>query len=437
MSIRKAAIGGLAIAVFGSLTLTACGSDDGDDGGGGGGEVTINFTWWGSDERAQRYEQAIDLFEKRHPNIKVQTSFAEFQDYWTQRNTDSTAQELPDVFQMDMSYIQEFGKNGMLLDMNDYAGNQLDVSTIDEQLLGAGVVDDQQVGVPLGSNTWSLIVNPDKLNELGVEAPDWDYSWQDYNDFVAEATQAGAGMDPKVYGSTDYTMVWWVFLQYVVQQGVEPFDESGQWNFTEEHLSDFLAMADDLRFESMVPAERVEQIDPLAPFAAGETPAEFHWDNFITGWAAELGSENLELMPPPTGPDGEKHMFFKPSMLLSIGANTSHPEESAQLISFLVNDPEAGQIIGTDLGVPASQERLDALDVEEGSYDQKVIAYEQRVRDEGYATEPVPIHAQGFGAVENEYVKVLANDRGYDQIDNDEFVSRLFDSLEANILVNE
>ncbi|MEO3752998.1 extracellular solute-binding protein [Streptomyces sp. B6B3] len=432
MSIRRTAICGLAVAVLGSLGLTACGSDDG---GGEGGDVTLNFTWWGADERASRYEEAIDLFEAAHPNIKVQTSFAEFNDYWTQRSTDATGQSLPDVFQMDLSYIQEYGNNGLLYDMGEYAGQQLDTSTIDEQLLDAGTVNDQQVGIPLSTNTWALLINPDLLDELGVEAPDWDYTWDEFNDFLAEVAAAGADHDPQVYGGGDYTMVWWTFMQYLVQEGIEPFAENGQWNFTEQDLIDFLSLTEDLRFDGMVPAERVDQLDPASVFGSGESPADMTWDNFITNWGTELGSENVELMPPPTGSDGEKHMFFKPSMLLSMGANTEHPEEAAQLVDFLVNDTEAGQILGTDLGVPASQERLDALEVEEGSYDEKVIEYEARVRDEGYVTEPVPTPAQGFGAVEGEYVTVLADEFSYQQIDAEEFASRLFDSLETNIVV--
>jgi multiple sugar transport system substrate-binding protein len=419
------------VAVLGSVGLTACGSDDG---GGEDGKVTLNFTWWGADERASRYEEAIDLFEAAHPDIKVQTSFAEFNDYWTQRSTDATGQALPDVFQMDMSYIQEYGNNGLLYDMSEYAGQQLDTSTIDEQLLGAGSVNDQQVGIPLSTNTWALLINPDLLDELGVEAPDWDYTWEEFNDLIAEASAAGADMDPQVYGGGDYTAVWWSFMLHLIQNGTQPFQDSGEWNFTEQDLIDFLSLTDDLRADAMVPAERVEQLTPATAFGSGESAMDMTWDNFLTNWGAELGSENLELLPPPSGPDGEKHMFFKPSMLLSMGANTEHPEEAAQLVDFLVNDTEAGQIIGTDLGVPASQERLDALEVEPGSYDEKVIEYEQRVRDEGYATEATPVQPQGFGAVESEYVTVLAKEFAYGQIDAEELASRLFDSMETNII---
>lgn len=430
MSIKRTAMRGLAAAAVGSLALTACGSGDGGD---DGGRVTLNFTWWGADERANRYERAIELFEEQHPNIRVQTSFADFPNYWTQRSTDATGGNLPDVLQMDTSYIQEYANNGLLYDMSEFEGEQLDISTIDENVLEAGVVNEQRVGIPLSTNTWSLIINPDLLDELDVEAPDWDYTWDEYYDFVAEVTEAGEDHDPRIYGATDHTTIWWLFMHHLLQQGIQPFDPNGEWNFTEDDLREFLESGDEVRPYTF-PAERNEQLEPLGAFDSGESVAEFTWDNFLANYGSQLDTENLELMPPPSGPDGQKHMFFKPSMQMSMGANTDHPEEAAELINFLVNDVEAGQIIGTEVGVPASQQRLEALEVEPGSYDEKVIEYEQRVREEGYATETTPIHAQGFGAVENEYVEIIGKEFGFGTIGVDEYVSRVFDSLETNIV---
>ncbi|WP_129839228.1 extracellular solute-binding protein [Streptomyces sp. RFCAC02] len=434
MSIRRTAMSGIALALVGSFALSACGSDDsGDDGG----KVTLNFTWWGGDERSARYEEAIDLFEADHPDIEVQTSFAEFQDYWTQRSTDATSGELPDVMQMDASRLLEYANNGLLYDMSEFTdGGPLDTSTIDEELLSSGTANEQLVAIPTGTNTLALMYNPDLLADLGIDPPEWDYTWDDYNDLMHQVAEAGADRDPQVYAGGDYTMVWWFFMQYLVQQGIEPFSENGEMNFDEQDMKDWINSADSVREPEDVtfPAERAEQLLPKADFTAGEAAFQFHWDNFLSGNSADLGSDNIQLLPIPTAADGEKHMFFKPTMQLSMGSNTSHPEEAAELIDFLINSPEAGEIIGTDLGVPASSERLDAMSFEEGSLDQRIIEYEQRVRDEGAATATVPFQPEGFGALETEYVEVLSQEFGYRQIDTDEFVERWFSEAQ-NLLV--
>ena len=121
--------------------------------------------------------------------------------------------------------------------------------------------------------------------------------------------------------------------------------------------------------------------------------------------------------------DGERGMFFKPSMLLSSGANTEHPEEAATLIDFLVNDPEVGAIFGTSKGVPAVEAQREAMELEEGSVDARVVAYEEAVAE--YVTEPVPIPVKGFGSIEAEY-KRLGEELAYGTITVDEFVETWF-----------
>jgi len=129
------------------------------------------------------------------------------------------------------------------------------------------------------------------------------------------------------------------------------------------------------------------------------------------------------MMPVPSSEDGEKAMFFKPSMLLSAGANTEHPAEAAMLIDFLINDPEVGRIFGTSKGVPATQAQRDAMTLDEGSVDARVVAYEEAVADQ--VTEPVPVPVKGFGAIEQEY-KRLSDELAYGTITADEFVEGWF-----------
>ncbi|WP_062211421.1 ABC transporter substrate-binding protein [Streptomyces sp. NBRC 109706] len=428
MPIRKTTLGGVALALVGALTLSACGGDS----GGGDGKVTLQFTWWGTEGRADRYQAAVDLFEDQNPDITVQTSFAEFGDYWTQRNTDATSGELPDVLQMDLSRLLEYGNGGLLYDLGEFEGEQLDTSTIEENLLASGRANDQLVAVPTGTNVMSLHYNPDLLDELGVEAPDWDYTWDDFHAFIQEVSAAGAEHEPRVYGSTDYTMVWWMFMTHLIQRDIDPFSETGEMNFTEDDMREFISSADSLREPENVtfPADRTEQLAPKSGFTAGEAAAEVNWDNMLSQASHDADHDNLQLMPLPSGPDGEKHAFFKPTMQLSVGANSSHPEEAALLIDFLINDPEAGDIIGTELGIPASQERLDSLQVEPGSPDERIVEFEQRMRDEGHMTEAAPFHPDGFGSVEAEYVDVLGSEFGYGQISVDDFVSRWFSEAE-------
>jgi multiple sugar transport system substrate-binding protein len=389
-------------------------------------EVTLNFTWWGNDDRAARYEEALDLFTEQHPNITVQTSFQDFPNYWTSRATEAAGRSLPDVMQFDLSYLREYNENGHLLDLTDYLGEAIDTAEIDESLLASGQLDDAQVGIPTSTNTLALFYHPSLLEQTGVEVPSEDYTWDDYNEFIAAVSSAGESTPEgqPIYGSGDYTATFWFFLQWLVQKGVEPFTEDGELGFDEQDMKDFLSSTEDLRADKAVyPVERGVQLLPLGGFTVNEAATEISWDNFLAGYEADSGDTDIQMLPVPSGEDGNKAMFFKPSMLLSAGANTEHPAEAAMLIDFLINDPEVGRIFGTSKGVPATQAQRDAMTLEEGSVDARVTAYEEAVADQ--VTEPVPVPVKGFGSIEAEY-KRLGEELNYGTITVDEFVDSWF-----------
>ncbi|SFC84504.1 ABC transporter substrate-binding protein [Streptomyces aidingensis] len=436
MSIRKAAIRGLAIAAVGSLALTACSDDSGNGDGGSGGDggtVTLNMQWWGNDDRAARYEAAIDAFEAANPDIKVNTGFAAWPDYWTARNTEAAGGALPDVLQMDTSYLRQYAGTGQLADLTEYVGNGLDLSGFEESLVESGKVDGGLYAVATGTNTLALFYNPDLLAELGVEMPEDIGSWDEYTALYAEIAEAGADRDPAVYASADHTGTFWLFLQWLIQQDIDPFTEDGGLNFTKDDMAAWLETTAEVREAGdAFPIERVVQLEPVTPFSAVETATEFHWDNFLASYVGESGVETLELMPLPSGPDGAKHQFFKPTMQLAVGANSDHPEEAAKLIDFLVNSPEAGEIFGTNLGVPSTQAQRDALTLEEGSVDAKVMAYEAMVAEQGHVSEVAPLPIEGFGSIEEEY-RTLHQEFAYGEMSVQDFVDRWFAEAEIHL----
>ncbi|MGK2889862.1 MAG: hypothetical protein ACSLEN_14460 [Candidatus Malihini olakiniferum] len=67
-------------------------------------------------------------------------------------------------------------------------------------------------------------------------------------------------------------------------------------------------------------------------------------------------SAKLEAGPYLTLPDAkDSGMFYKPAIMLFIGKNTLYPQESTQLINFLLNGPEGISAIVLQRGVPLSQ----------------------------------------------------------------------------------
>lgn len=430
-----------AVAAVAALALTACSS-----GGSGDAEptasttgpdtspVTLNFTWWGNDDRAARYNEALALFKEKYPYITVQTSFAAFPDYWTARSTEAAGRALPDVMQFDLSYLREFNQNGQLLDLQEWVDNgTIDLTGFDETLTTAGVLEDKMIGIPTSTNTFAMFQNPNVIEQTGATFPDEaDYTWEDYNEFIAEVSEAGEKTTDGygLYGAVDYTGTFWFFIQWLLQKGITPFEEDGTFGFDEAEIVEFLDLTADLRADKLVfPVDRNVSLAPKGGFTVNETATEMSWDNFLAGYVADSGTANLAMAQIPSIEPGEKALFFKPSMLLSSGANTKYPEQAATLINFLLTDPEVGTIFGTSKGVPADDEQRAAVDTTEGSVDAQVIAYEEKVAEQ--VTESTPIPVKGFGTIESKW-RTLAEELGYGTLTPEDFAEQWFAEAELS-----
>ncbi len=431
----------VAVTAAAALTLAACAGGDAGDSeaapsstGPDTSPVTINFTWWGNDDRAARYNEALDLFKTKYPYITVQTSFAAFPDYWTKRSTEAAGRSLPDVMQFDLSYLREFSQNGQLLDLAPYVENgSIDVDNFDENLLKSGELDGKTVGIPTSTNTFAMFQNPHVIEATGATFPDEaTYTWDEYNDFIADVSDAGAKTADGygLYGAVDYTGTFWFFIQWLLQKGITPFEDDGSFGFKEKDVVEFLDLTADLRDNKQVyPTDRNVALAPKGGFTVNETASEMSWDNFLAGYVADSGTTDLAMAQIPSIKAGEKHQFWKPSMLLSSGANTKHPEAAATLINFLLTDPEVGTIFGTSKGVPADSEQRAAVETEPGSVDAQVIAYEEKVADS--VTEPTPIPVKGFGAIEAKW-KSLGEELGYGTLSPEDFASQWFAEAEMS-----
>lgn len=452
---KKSLIGSVAAIAAASFVLAACGSggntgggdstsgstESADSDGDAGAPAdpadvsgTISFMWWGNDSRAEMYEASLELFKEEYPNVEVQTSWQAFPDYWTARNTEAAGSALPDVMQFDSAFLREYASANRLLDLTEYIDNgSIDLSGFDESLVAAGNLNGVQVGIPTSTNTLGMFVNPTVTEQTGVAFPEDGYTWEDLNTFILDSYDANASSAEgnRLYGSGDYTGTFWFFLQWLIQEGVEPFTEDGQLGFTQDHVKEWFGLTADVREkEAQFPVARGVALSPLGGFTVNEVSSEMSWDNFMAGYTADSGTDSIELHPIPAGADGTAN-FLRPSMLLASGANTKSPEAAVALINFLLTDPEVGAIFGTSKGVPADAAQREAIVAEDGSVDAKVLAYEEYVSTTETSTAPIPV--KGFGTIEEKW-RQLAEEIQYGNLSIDQFVSEWWAEAEMAVM---
>ncbi|GAB4003478.1 extracellular solute-binding protein [Glycomyces albus] len=372
----------------------------GDDGPAGTADdpIELSFEWWGNDDRAEITQQAVDLFMEKNEGITITTNFSDFPEYWQSMTTRMAGQDLPDVFQMDYSRLLQFGGNGMLLPLADL----VDTSDFIEGFLDTGYVNDELVAVPIAGNTLGMLYRADWFEAAGVTLEP-GYSWADYQDAMRQVTEHLA--QEGKWGGGDFAGQYHFMELWLRQQGASFYSEDGTaLNFDKGQLTEWWSMNEEVNADGTVaPIDVTTQWeeDGLVLDAIG---SEITWDNFMP-WLAPTVEENggqLALTAPPTSDPNNVGLYLKPSMQFVVGANTEHPDESARLIEFMLTDPDAIAILGTNRGVPATNVGRDNVEVDE--YSQAVLDYEASV--EQYLTTPPPPPPAATGSIEVKFGEV-------------------------------
>ncbi|MFJ4567039.1 ABC transporter substrate-binding protein [Streptomyces caelestis] len=391
-TILKAA--GATAATLGLAATTGCG---GDGGASADGTVTIRYAWWGAEDRAQRINKTIALFEKKYPTIKVKTDFQPYLDFWKKFNTQASGGNPPDVFQNAIGFLRKYDAKNVLLDLSEQvkAGN-LRMDGFRAGLEKFGEIDGKLLGVPVGSNSMALVIDKPVYTKAGVK-PEQGWTWDDYHAAMEKIRdRTGRAGDTGPYN------VMYLYDLYLRQNGKAFFTEDGL-GFTEADLKDWWAKAKKGVEDGIYANQKkVAQIKPKSAVAGELSGGEFTWDNFTVRYTSE-GKSEYGLAPIPTT-DGKKTGQYLGSLMLSASKRTQHPKEVAQFIDFMVHDPEVAKIMGYDRGVPATQAQFDAYKPND-PVNQAIAAYEESLVEAG-VLEPITPHPNGADICEAAFLRI-------------------------------
>ncbi len=347
-----------ACASFAMLALSGCGTSVGASDTPvvpSEGDVTIRLDWWGGDSRIKATEQAVKLFESEHPHIHVQTEYSDWTGYWDKLAVQSAGGNAPDVMQMDELYLSFYGGMNALLDLNE-AKEYLDLSGIDSNLLDMGKLDGKQVAAPLSTAQFGVIVNNDVLDSLGLSVPDTanSWTWDEFEEFAKQVVEKSNG---KVIGanvpSNGYSLQLWA------RRNGEQLFKDNVVAISPHTLAQFLELpaewiANGIEVSKETWSENVSASLNDSAFGKGEQAMMFAQASQITAYAQAAGTDNMSLLPVPQNQVGSKTNYLKPGMYWCISSGSQHPAEAAMLVDYLLNDKRAGEIFGTERGVPAN-----------------------------------------------------------------------------------
>jgi multiple sugar transport system substrate-binding protein len=395
------------------LYLTGCGGE------GSGGGAQMRMAWWGSTIRHQRTKEAIGLFEKRHPNIKIEPEpTGDFVEYWNKIATQASGGNAPDVIQTDYRYLTEYAGRGVLMELDEYIPDPINLKYFNQQQLQNGKIEGKTYALTLGDNAPLVVYDVARLEEAGVELPQ-NWTWDDFGEVAGQLSEAG-GED--FYGTEDFGGQEPGLEVFVIQKGQSLY-ENGQLGFDEATLAEWLTYWDDLRNSGGAAPGDVQATDTgdlnTTLLIQGKAAIDFAFSNQYTG-LSELTDRELDFTVEPGGPEG---LYIKPSQLLSGYSQSEYPDEVAQVIDFFLNDKGANKILGTERGVSGNSEIREMLRTEVPKTEQQVFDYLQLVSEQGAPLPPPPPP----GAAEVAEIVLRTNeDVSFDRASVDEAVSKFF-----------
>ncbi|SFM11616.1 multiple sugar transport system substrate-binding protein [Gracilibacillus orientalis] len=380
-------LGFLLVLLIGLFGLVACSSTDDsskdanneeqetNNEGDSQDEITLNITWWGSQTRHDSTQQVLDLYMEQNPHVTFETTPSGWDGYFDKLSAQAAGGSMPDIIQMDYSYIATFSDNGVLADLQPFVDNgTLDMSNVDANLVDSGKVNNELTGAVVSSSAIAVTYNPEVFEQAGVEEPTSEWTWEDFkSDLLQIQSETG------VYGTAKITDMH-NFSLWVRQHGKSLFAEDGtKLGYEDDQIFvDYLNLLKELEENDALPnpdewAQISSKGKEAEPVVTGEGATTFDWSNFAV--ITEEANPNLKLMTPSQKAGGENGLWIKPGMFWSVAESSKHQEEATKFINWFNNSEEANDIIKAERGIPVSSEIRDYLKPQLSEQSQKMFDY--------------------------------------------------------------
>ena len=428
--------GGLAAAAT-TMGLAGCapgsqgGSGSQGGGGGEGGPTELALAWWGNPTRNKNTDAMIAEYMKANPNVKISAQPGEFSSYWDKLATQTAGGQAPDIIQMDMNYISEYGTRGALLDLKD-----VDTSKFVEGTVDSGKINDKLVGVNAGINSALFFANPKVFEKAKMDLPDdTTWTWDQAIEVGTEvASKGGVPIGIAELFSHDAA-----FGTFVRQHGKELFTPDGLGFDVAEAQAWFELMLKAQKAKAIGTPEQIteEVAKPLDQKALVLGNAAMFWSNSNQLEAISNAAGGDYLMEPLRGPSltgkaTDRKTWYKASMLWSASAKTQNPEAAVAWINWFANDQAAASIDKAERGIPPNSEILAAVESSLSPAQKRVAKYITDIAPEVGTT---PIAPPPGGGTIAEVLTRHGTDVLFERTSPAEGAQKFVDELKSNLKV--
>lgn len=405
--------------------------------------VEIRVAWWGDTSRNNLYNEILDRFEEAHPAIRTVREPLSWQDYWQKLMVQSAGGAAPDFMGMHPQYANDYLRRGVVEPLDSYIEQGIiDVSNIPQGAVNTGVVDGVTYMLPMGLTGQSFFVNKTMLEEIGLEVPDFDWTWDDLKEFGLEArTALDAAGRRNVWVVDDNSKNYQVFRYWVRQEGNELYTPQGDLDFTAEQVAAWWSYWKDLRDN---------RITPDAATSIEYGPATLENSLFARQKIAMRGvPANQYKLYVGVLPENEVIMLRNPSRVgfmvgeyvegahFAIYSRTT-PEKkiaAAKLMDFWLNTEESYELYGMDQGVPANTKMAEFITTTLDDVQIRVLEYVgviSELASDGIPTTYPPAGASEIDSLFQSFAEEVMYDAKTPEAASKEFIVEAQSVIDSN-----
>jgi multiple sugar transport system substrate-binding protein len=341
-----------------------------------GDKVTLNICWWGNQTRNDVTKKAADLYMSKNPNVDIKVEFTDWGGYWDKLSAMAAGGNLPDIIQMDYSYLNQYQKSGQLANLSEFmSSGVIDTSKIPSSIIESGSIDGNCYALSLGSNAPMMVYDKAIVEKAGVTIPE-QMTYDELYD-ISKTIYEKTGVKTAYDG-------WINMLQMTARaNGSHIFDElmAGKEDSTKIHFANVekfqkaeFSIAPDILVE-----KNPDNIE-TKPIVDETTWNDFPYSNQFISLSNAAGRE-LEVTMNPVLNKDTQNMYLKPSQFFSIAETSKNKEEAAKFLDWFTNSVECNEILMAERGIPVNTEVADAIKPKVDAVAQKVFDYVAKVSE--------------------------------------------------------
>ncbi|GGA99167.1 sugar ABC transporter substrate-binding protein [Brucella endophytica] len=390
-------------------------------------DTRLRCVWWGSADRSRRTNEVIALYQKANPQTAISGEMIAGSDYWTKLATSMAGRNVADIFQLEPSTIADYSGRGACMQLDQFVGSDLDLSNFGKGEVDLCRIDGKLYGVGLGLNSFCMMYDAETLKEAGLSIPADQITWTALAELARGFKENGPAR--RNYWAVPYGARYhYVFDVWLRQRGKLLFKD-GTIGFNLDDAKEWFAYWEDLRTKGYCVAADIQTRDDNTiesnPLTLGNSAIGFAYSNQLVGYQ-QLNKKTLSIGMLPGLGQGSTGHYYRPGLIWSIAGTSQNGKAAARFISFFVNDPEAGRILGVERGVPPSSKVREAVLPTLNETERKTVDYITSLagKVDSYP-EPAPIGANEF---DRGVMRPIADSLAFGQTNLNEAAQNLVDT---------